>query len=120
MENKFLDNFKKQSNVQLKVLELRDGFYSINPSVQLQLAQLINTQKVLERKIKEIKEQIMVEMMNNGIVSIDNDGMKISVTYPFNTKTFDSKLFQKENPDLYEEYTYYKENAGRLNITIRN
>ena len=119
MENKFLDNFKKQNNLELKVLELRDGFYSINPSVQLQLAKLITTQKALEKKVKEIKEQIMVEMMNNGIVSIDNGGMKISVTYPCNKKTFDSDLFEKENPELHEEYTYYKENAGRVNVTIR-
>ena len=68
MENKFLDNFQKNYNVELKVLELRDGFYSINPSVQLQLAKMISTQKALEQKIKEIKEQKIVEMTNNGIV----------------------------------------------------
>lgn len=75
--------------------------------------------KKIDKELEILKDTILTEMDKNGIYSIDMGSIKITNVTTKPTKTFDKKLFERDNPELYEEYCYNKEGTQSLKITIR-
>lgn len=79
-----------------------------------------------ERKIKEIKEQenilketILAEMEVKNIKSIETDDLKITYVAPTDKETFDTKSFQKENQDLYDNYVKMTPVKSSIRIKVK-
>ncbi len=60
-------------------------------------------------------------MEENELKSYESNDKTLKITYTPKTisTTFDSTLFQKENPNLYKKYLKETERKGSVRITIR-
>ena len=76
----------------------------LHPSASALLAEFERQAKVIENKQKELKQKILEEMENKGIVSIKTPELTISYVAPYTKESFDSKTFRKDHPDLYDDY----------------
>jgi len=80
-----------------------------------------------EQKVKELKAQqeqyteiIEETFAENGIKSWETDGLKITLVAPTTARTFDSKRFAEEHPEMAKDYYKESEKKGFLKITLKN
>ena len=78
---------------------------------------LLKLSKDLENQVSLLKEELKLAMEQNGIDSIDNEFFKAIFIPSGKQNRFDSKLFQKENPDLYKRYSKETEVKSQIRIT---
>ena len=76
----------------------------LNPEVSSKLAEFERMAEDIKTKQKELKEKILAEMEEHGILKIETDELTINYVAPYSKESFDSKAFRKDNPDLYDEY----------------
>ena len=83
-------------------------------------------QEKLRKLLEEIKQQeeiikqaILSEMEAENILSIETDDLKISYVAPFDRETFDTKTFQKENQELYDNYVKMTPVKSSIRIKLK-
>ena len=88
--------------------------------------QLVNTIIEMEEQAsfiserqKEYKEKLKTAMRENGVKSWDAGRMKVSYTPSSQSKSFDTKRFQEDYPELYVKYLKSAQKADSIRITIR-
>lgn len=72
--------------------------------VQQYLSLLETEVKTKTEELKAIKEGLCQMMMERNIKSFTTPLLKMTTTTPKPRKTFDSKAFQSDHPDMYKEY----------------
>lgn len=79
-----------------------------------------------ERKLKDIKEAeeklkqgILEEMQEKGILKIETEEMTISYIAPTDRETFDSKRFRAEHEDLFDEYVRMSPVKASVRIKVK-
>lgn len=89
-------------------------------ALQTQIQGLKQQLAELETVENEFKQVFMEKMKENNIKSFDLGGIKITYVAPTIRKSFDSKKFELENKEVYEQYL--KENPVKesLRITVRS
>jgi regulator of replication initiation timing len=77
-----------------------------------------------ERKLKDIKEAedklkqgVLEEMQEKGILKIETEEMTISYKASYDRESFDSKKFREEYSDLYDSYV--RMTSVKPSITIK-
>lgn len=60
--------------------------------------------KALKDQYDQFKNDLLTAMEQNGIIKIETDDVRINYIAETTRETFDSKQFQKDFPDLYNEY----------------
>lgn len=70
-----------------------------------------------ENEFEKIKELIADEMEKNNVMKLDNDFISISYKSGYEKRTFDSKKFKEDNPDVYEQYS--KTTQVKRSLTIK-
>ncbi len=73
----------------------------------------------ISERQKEYKEKLKTAMRENGVKSWDAGRMKVSYTPPSQSKSFDTKRFQEDYPELYVKYLKSAQKADSIRITIR-
>lgn len=88
--------------------------------------QLVNTIVGIEEELsclteiqKDYKEKLKTAMRDNGVKSWDADRLRVSYTPSSTSKSFDTKKFQEEHPDLYSKYLKTSTKADSIRVTIR-
>ena len=76
----------------------------LNPEVSSQLAEFERVANEIKDKQKKLKDKILAEMEERGILKIETDELTITYVAESSRETFDSKAFRKDNPDLYDQY----------------
>ena len=76
----------------------------LNPEVSSQLAEFERMANEIKDQQKKLKDKILAEMEEHGILKIETDELTITYIAESSRETFDSKTFRKDNPDLYDEY----------------
>lgn len=72
-----------------------------------------------KQRYEEIEQQLLSAMVEHNVKSWDAGRIKATYT-PAGTKpTFDTKKFQSEHPELYEQYIKKSQRKETLRITIR-
>lgn len=89
-------------------------------------ADISNKLTIFEKQLKEIKQQeeiikqaILSEMEAENILSIETDDLKISYVAPFDREIFDTKTFQKENQELYDNYVKMTPVKSSIRIKLK-
>ena len=82
----------------------------------IELKQMTETVSVLYDKLKAGLYDAMVK---NGVSEVLTPLLKITLTRPTTRNGFDSKRFQAEHKDLYEEYKTNTPVKGHVTIKIR-
>lgn len=79
-----------------------------------------------ERKLKDIKEAedklkqgVLEEMQEKGILKIETEEMTISYIAPTDRETFDSKRFRAEHEDLFDEYVRMSPVKASVRIKVK-
>ena len=72
-----------------------------------------------EQVAKEVKERLKNLMEQHGVMKWENDVFSATLTAPTTSTTFDSKAFEKADPDTYEKYLKTTERKGSLRIKLK-
>ena len=87
-----------------KLIKIEQNTALLNPEVSSQLAEFERMAEEIKAKQKALKDKILAEMEERGILKIETDELVINYVAPYSKESFDSKAFRKDNPDLYDEY----------------
>lgn len=87
--------------------------------VQEYLRWLDNDVKTKTEELKTIKERLCAMMLDRGIKKFTTDVLQMTTVTPKPKKTFDSKTFAAEHPDLYEQYVYESDVKPSIKITFK-
>lgn len=96
--------------------EDEDVAYLVN--IEEQIADLKEQLKTLEGVRALALEPIQAKMVADGVKSIDNDRIKITIVADSVTSKFDSKRFKTDHADLYSQYVTDSTRAGYIKTTL--
>ena len=82
------------------------------------ITEIVDQAKYWADKEKELREQVMKEMVAAGVYEWVCEGMKFTRVKESVRKTFDSAKFKADNAELYKQYLIEKPTAGFVKITI--
>lgn len=80
------------------------------------LSQLV---KEKTEELNTIKDGLCKLMLDNGVKQYDSIRLKLTTVTPKPRKSFDSKTFQADHPDIYEQYCKVSETAPSVRLTIK-
>lgn len=83
-----------------------------------ELAELLIRKKELEAREKELKALIMADMESNNIPKYEDDCLKIAYVAETQSMSFDTKQFQKENPEAYKLFLKPTKKSAYLKVTV--
>ena len=86
------------------LIKIEQNTALLNPAVSIQLAEFERMAEEIKTKQKILKDKILAEMEERGILKIETDELIINYVAEYDKESFDSKAFRKDNPDLYDEY----------------
>ena len=87
-----------------KLIRIEQNTALLRPDVSSKLADFERIAKDIKAKQDELKQRILEEMEEHGLLKIETDELTITYVAPTSRESFDSKAFRKDNPDLYDEY----------------
>lgn len=83
---------------------VKDGVAILDPAVADRVAEFERNMKAIKAAEDELKESILKEMEEKGILSIKTEQMTVSYVASADREVFDSKRLRSDNPDLYDQY----------------
>jgi regulator of replication initiation timing len=102
-----------------KLIRMEQNTALLNPEVSNKLAEFERAVKEIKAKQDELKQRILAEMEEHGILKIDTDQLTITYVAPTSRETFDSKAFRKDNPDLYDEYVKISTVSASVRMKVK-
>lgn len=72
-----------------------------------------------EQVAKEFKERLKALMEEHGVTKWENEVFTATLSVPSTFTTFDSKAFEKADPDTYEKFLKTTERKGALRIKLK-
>ena len=87
-----------------ELITIKDGATILDTKVAEQIAEFERKAKEIEDAEKALREQILSEMEQKNIKSIETDALLISFKQSYDRENFDKKKFKEDNPDLYDNY----------------
>lgn len=76
--------------------------------------------KTIKEQEEQLKQKILEEMENKGILQIKTDNLTISYVAPTIRETFDSKKFKEEHPRQYDKYIKVSDVKSSIRIKVDN
>ena len=83
-----------------------------------ELAMILLEKKELEKKEKELKELIKADMECCNQAKYEDECLKISYIPESESMTFDTKGFQKENPEAYKMFLKPIKRTAYLKVSV--
>lgn len=91
----------------------------LTPETSKQIASLEAALKRVKEKEEELKNAILKEMEEKGVIKLTTDDVVVSYIAPTDRETFDSKTFRTEHPDMYDDYVKISPVKASLRIKLR-
>lgn len=97
----------------------KEDNYQLTDTIISELRLIDEEEKELKEKKEKIREILLKEMEDKGIIKISDEN--ISITYKASTEkeTFRTKDFKKDLPDLYDTYVEFTPVKSSLLIKIK-
>ena len=102
-----------------KLIRVEQNNALLNPEASSKLAEFERMAKEIKAKQDELKQRILAEMEEHGILKIETDELTINYVAPTSRETFDSKAFRKDNPDLYDEYVKITDVSASVRMKVK-
>ena len=102
-----------------KLIKIEWGTPLLNPEASNKLAEFERMAKEIKAKQDELKQRILAEMEEHGILKIDTDELTITYVAETSRESFDSKAFRKDNPDLYDEYVKINTVSASVRMKVK-
>lgn len=87
-------------------------------AIEQQIAILKDSLSELETKRLQALEPIQAKMVEDGVKSVDNPRIKITLVADSTSTRFDSKRFKADHSDLFKEYSMETTRAGYIKTTL--
>lgn len=87
-------------------------------AIEEQIAQLKEALSELETKRTQALEPIQAKMVEDGVKSVDNPRIKITLVADSTSTRFDSKRFKADHSDLFDQYSTTTTRAGYIKTTL--
>lgn len=87
-----------------ELIKVENGIAVLDAEISYQIAEFERQVKFIEAEEKRLKSAILAEMEAKGIIGIETDDLKITYVAPTDREKFDSKQFQSDHSELYDEY----------------
>ena len=104
--------------LRLMMETLLDWRKSMNINLTSELATILLQKKELEAREKELKELIKADMESCNVPKYEDDCLKIAYIPETESMTFDTKGFQKENPEAYKLFLKPTKKAAYLRVSV--
>lgn len=87
-------------------------------AIEEQIAQLKDSLSELEAKRLQALEPIQAKMDEDGVKSVDNPRIKITIVADSTSTRFDSKRFKADHSELFDQYSTTTTRAGYIKTTL--
>lgn len=97
----------------------KEDNYQLADIITSELRMIDEEKKELKRKEDAIRETLLKEMEDKGIIKIADENISITYKAPTERETFRTKDFKKDLPDLYDTYVEFTPVKSSLLIKIK-
>lgn len=97
----------------------KEDNYQLADIITSELKMIDEEKRELKRKEDAIREALLKEMEDKGIIKISDENISITYKAPTERETFRTKDFKKDLPDLYDTYVEFTPVKGSLLIKIK-
>lgn len=87
--------------------------------ISKKIAEYERVMKELKEKENALKEAIKDEMEAKGIIKVENEDLIITYVASTDRISFDSTRFQKDHPDVYDEYLKISPVKSSIRIKVK-
>lgn len=103
----------------MSLIKLENEVALLEPEVSSNIAYFETMIKYAKEQEEMLKKTILDEMEAKGILKIDTPELTITYVGATDRETFDSKGFQADYPNLYDEYVLIKGVKPSIRIKIK-
>lgn len=103
----------------MNLIKFEDNVPILDQEISQRIAYFERLMKDVKAQEQALKEQILQAMEEQNILKIDTPDVLINYISSTDRETFDKKRFQKENPDLYDEYVEMKPVKASIRIKVK-
>lgn len=97
----------------------KEDNYQLANIITSELKMIDEEEKKLKEKKEKIREALLKEMEEKGILKIADENISITYKAPTEKETFRTKDFKKDLPDLYDTYVEFTPVKSSLLIKIK-
>ena len=97
----------------------KEDNYQLTDVIISELRLIDEEEKELKEKKEKIREILLKEMEDKGIIKISDENISITYKAPTEKETFRTKDFKKDLPDLYDTYVEFTPVKSSLVIKIK-
>lgn len=97
----------------------KEDNYQLADIITSELRMIDEEKKELKRKEDAIRETLLKEMEDKGIIKLSDENINITYKAPTEKETFRTKDFKKDLPDLYDTYVEFTPVKSSLLIKIK-
>ena len=97
----------------------KEDNYQLADTIISELRLIDEEEKELKEKKEKIRETLLKEMEDKGIIKISDENISITYKAPTEKETFRTKDFKKDLPDLYDTYVEFTPVKSSLLIKIK-
>ena len=97
----------------------KEDNYQLTDTIISELRLIDEEEKELKEKKEKIREILLKEMEDKGIIKISDENISITYKAPTERETFRTKDFKKDLPDLYDTYVEFTPVKSSLLIKIK-
>lgn len=99
--------------------EITETIFNLNAETSIELAKFETQIKELKEKEEELKEMILEEMTEKGILKLDTPELTITRKMPTTRESLDTKALKAELPDIYDTYVNISNVKGSITIKVK-
>lgn len=97
----------------------KEDNYQLADIITSELKMIDEEKRELKRKEDAIRETLLKEMEDKGIIKISDENISITYKAPTERETFRTAKFKKDLPDLYDTYVEFTPVKSSLLIKIK-
>lgn len=112
------ENEVKKVDIYNLIVKKEDN-YQLSNIIISELKMIDEEKKELKRKEDAIRETLLKEMEDKGIIKISDENISITYKAPTEKETFRTAKFKKDLPDLYDTYVEFTPVKSSLLIKIK-
>lgn len=102
-----------------ELILVKDEVPALADDIREKLVETEKAIKVLEETRKDLREKLLNEMADKGIIKIETDELSITYKEAYDRENFDKKQFRKDNPELYDSYISFGVVAPSIVIKVK-
>lgn len=101
------------------LIVLKNGAGALAPETVKKIAEYERRMKELKEQEEALKTAIKEEMEAKNLIKLENEELVISYVAETDRISFDSKRFEKDHPEMYDEYLKVSKVKSSIRIKLR-